>query len=92
MKVGHFVFTKQLDVSVVEFLSAEATPKNTEIFLLSSKLISRCELRILNGYFAKGDIIIPSGWFHFALVFHGPEEGQGITVYMNGTPATSTSL
>ena len=25
-------------------------------------------------------------------MFHGPEEGQGITVYSNGAPLTSTSL
>ena len=53
---------------------------------------SRCVVNILRGYFAKDVISIPSGWFHLALVFHGPEEGQGITVYTNGTPAAAPSL
>ena len=52
----------------------------------------RCVVNNFKGYFAKDDISIPPGWFHFALVFHGPEHGQGITVYKTGTPATSTPL
>ena len=31
----------------------------------------------------------PTGWFHLAMVFHGPNEGEGITVYHDGVQVAS---
>ena len=44
----------------------------------------RFEVRLLDTYFTKNGVNIPSGWFHLVLVFHGPEHGQGFTIHRNG--------
>ena len=42
---------------------------------------------VTNGYFVCDDYykLRTSGWFHVALVYHGPNDGEGITVYHDGT-------
>ena len=65
---------------------------NVMYYILVHYFNSRCVVNIFRGYFAKDVISTPTSWFHLALVFHGPEEGQGITVYTNGTPAAAPSL
>ena len=35
---------------------------------------------------------MPSGWFHLALVFHGPENGQGFIPYIYNTSLTDSIL
>ena len=39
---------------------------------------------IIGGYFNKDNFVIPQGWFHISLVFHGPHNGQGLKVYHEG--------
>ena len=53
---------------------------------------SRFEVRVLDRYFVRNAVSIPSGWFHLALVFHGPEDGEGITMHRNEDHWTSRSL
>ena len=33
-----------------------------------------------------------SHWFHLVLVYNGPNNGEGITVYLNNTSKTSTTI
>ena len=48
------------------------------------------DLRLLDGYFW---IIIsrPSGWTHIVLNYIGPENGQGIQIYVDGLPTESAA-
>ena len=39
---------------------------------------------MVDGYFASGFIETNDGWIHVALVYSGPNDGQGIRVYHNG--------
>ena len=41
-------------------------------------------MRVSDGYFHYAPSEPPSGWYHMVLVFHGPSEGQGISVYHDG--------
>ena len=44
---------------------------------------SRCDVRLRGGSFvAVGPI--PSGWFKFVVNFIGPNNGEGIRIYING--------
>ena len=48
-------------------------------------------MAIGTGYFHTG-LDVPSGWFHLALVFHGPENGQGFTLYVDNTSLTDSKM
>ena len=58
-----------------------------------------CSLRVaLQSAGFWTDTTIPMGWFHLVLNYLGPDRGQGIRIYMNGTeiasddsPSTSTA-
>ena len=58
---------------------------------ITCHLVYRCEVIVSTVYFHK-ELDVPSGWFHFTIVFHGPEHGQGFTVYGNTDSLTSTTL
>ena len=44
------------------------------------------------GYLVKGELPVPSEWFHLAMVFHEPDVNQRFTVYINNQSFRSTSL
>ena len=66
--------------------------KLENVFFLSFFNIFRIQIHPGNrGYFVCGNIAIPDGWFHVALVYHGPVTGQGITVHSDGNHWTKRS-
>ena len=45
---------------------------------------SRYAVRLSGGYFHYNNALSPTDWYHLALVFHGPNHGQGISIYHDG--------
>ena len=41
-------------------------------------------MRIPDGYFHYNHSPVPTEWYHLALVYHGPNNGQGMSVYHDG--------
>ena len=42
-------------------------------------------MRLSDGYFHYNNALSPTDWYHLALVFHGPNHGQGISIYHDGS-------
>ena len=41
-------------------------------------------MRVSDGVFSCGFSPTVTGWYHLTLVFHGPDQGQGLSVYHDG--------
>ena len=37
-----------------------------------------------DGYFHYNHASFPSDWYHLAMILHGPNDGQGISIYHDG--------
>ena len=42
-------------------------------------------MQLSDGYFDYNKTLSPPDWYHLALVFHGPNHGQGISIYHDGS-------
>ena len=45
----------------------------------------RHEVRVSDGYFHYTHGSIATHWFHLAMIFHGPNDGQGMSIYHDGS-------
>ena len=59
--------------------------KFTEKLIVVLKISSRYTVRIPDGYFHYTHDSVPADWYHLALVYHGPNHGQGMSVYHDGS-------
>ena len=48
-----------------------------------SLVFSRYAVRVADGYFHYNNAPHSDAWYHMAIVFHGPNEGEGISIYHN---------
>ena len=55
--------------------------KFTQTLIVVLKISSRYTVRIPAGYFYYTHDSVPADWYHLALVYHGPSDGQGMSVY-----------
>ena len=52
----------------------------------------RCGLRLKQGIFRVQSLAFDiNRWFHMVFVFHGPNNGEGITVHLNSESVTASS-
>ena len=42
-------------------------------------------MRVSDGYFHYNHDSFPTDWYHLAMIFHGPNNGQGMSIYHNGS-------
>ena len=61
-------------------------------FLACSVFGYRCGLRLYQGIFGVQGLAFDfDHWFHLVFVFHGPNNGEGITVHLNSESVTASS-
>ena len=54
-------------------------------------LDGRCGVILRTGIFAMDDLEFQfNSWFHLVLVYHGPNNGQGITVHLNSNSISAS--
>ena len=49
------------------------------------QISSRYAIRVSDGYFHYNNGPLPTNWYHLAMIFHGSNEGQGFSVYHDGS-------
>ena len=55
--------------------------KFTQKLIVVLKISSRYTVRIPDGYFHYTHDSVPADWYHLALVYHGPNDGLGMSIY-----------